>query len=109
MKIKFSLEKKIAIITGGGSGIGQSIARTFAKQGAQVHILDFNIDAANETAEEIIKQGFLAKAYKCDVSDYEKVSEIVNQISDISSIDILINNAGIANIGNIEACSEKDR
>ena len=108
MKIKFSLEKKIAIITGGGSGIGQSIARTFAEQGAQVHILDFNIDAANETAEEIIKQGFLAKAHKCDVSDYEKVSKIVNQISDISSIDILINNAGIANIGNIEACSEKD-
>ncbi|MDG1251706.1 MAG: glucose 1-dehydrogenase [Flavobacteriaceae bacterium] len=108
MKIKFSLENKIAVITGGGSGIGQSIARTFAEQGAQVHILDFNIDAANETAEEIIKQGFLAKAHKCDVSDYEKVSEIVNQISDISSIDILINNAGIANIGNIEACSEKD-
>ena len=108
MKIKFSLEKKSVIITGGGSGIGESIARTFSEQGAKVHVLDINIDAANQTAEGIINQGFLAEAHKCDVSDYKKVSKIVNQISETSSIDILINNAGIANVGNIEACSEKD-
>jgi NAD(P)-dependent dehydrogenase (short-subunit alcohol dehydrogenase family) len=108
MKIKFSLEKKSVIITGGGSGIGESIARTFSEQGAKVYVLDINIDAANQTAEGIINQGFLAEAHKCDVSDYKKVSKIVNQISETSSIDILINNAGIANVGNIEACSEKD-
>jgi NAD(P)-dependent dehydrogenase (short-subunit alcohol dehydrogenase family) len=108
MKIKFSLEKKSVIITGGGSGIGESIARTFSEQGAKVHVLDINIDAANQTAEGIINQGFLAEAHKCDVSDYKRVIKIVHQISETSSIDILINNAGIANVGNIEACSEKD-
>ena len=45
MKTKFSLPNKSVILTGGGSGIGNAIATTFAKQGAEVHILDFNLDA----------------------------------------------------------------
>ena len=61
MKTKFSLSKKGVILTGGGSGIGKSIATTFASQGAEVYILDINSDAANDTAAEIIKAGFKAK------------------------------------------------
>ena len=47
----FRLDNKITVITGGGSGIGKAIAKLFAKQGAVVHILEWNTDTANETAD----------------------------------------------------------
>ena len=108
MKNKFTLQNKTALITGGGSGIGEAIAQTFANQDAKVYIIDQNLDAANKTAESINKKGFSAKAYKCDVSNNKNVSNVINEISKTSTIDILINNAGIAHVGNIEACEEKD-
>ena len=108
MKNKFSLQNKTALITGGGSGIGEAIAQTFANQDAKVFIIDQNLDAANKTAESINKKGLSAKAYKCDVSNNKNVSNVINEISKTSTIDILINNAGIAHVGNIEACEEKD-
>ena len=108
MKNKFSLQNKTALITGGGSGIGEAIAQTFANQDAKVFIIDQNLDAANKTVEKINKKELSAKAYKCDVSNNKNVSNVINEISKTSTIDILINNAGIAHVGNIEACEEKD-
>ena len=108
MKNKFSLQNKTALITGGGSGIGESIAQTFANQDAKVFIIDQNLDAANKTVEKINKKGLSAKAYMCDVSNNKNVSNVINEISKTSTIDILVNNAGIAHVGNIEACEEKD-
>ena len=108
MKNKFSLENKGVVITGGGSGIGKAIAKIFAEQGADVHILDFNMETANDTANEIKTQGHKASAHHCNVADYKQVSELVNQITKVVSVDILINNAGIAHVGNIEACAEED-
>ena len=108
MKNKFSLQNKTALITGGGSGIGEAIAQTFANQDAKVFIIDQNLDAAKKTAEKINKKGLSAKAYKCDVSNNKNVNKVINEISKTSTIDILINNAGIAHVGNIEACKEKD-
>jgi|TARA_B110001454_G_scaffold18213_1_gene16631 NAD(P)-dependent dehydrogenase (short-subunit alcohol dehydrogenase family) len=108
MKTKFSLKNKGVVITGGGSGIGKAIAKTFAEQGADVHILDFNMETAMDTAKEINRQGFKASAHHCNVADYKQVSELVNQITKVVSVDILVNNAGIAHVGNIEACAEED-
>ena len=108
MKNKFSLQNKTALVTGGGSGIGESIAQTFANQDAKVFIIDQNLDAAKKTAEKLNKKGLSAKAYKCDVSNNKNVNKVINEISKTSTIDILINNAGIAHVGNIEACEEKD-
>ena len=108
MKNKFTLQNKTALITGGGSGIGEAIAQTFANQDAKVYIIDKNLDDANKTADRINKKGLSAKAYKCDVSNNKNVSNVINEISKTSTIDILINNAGIAHVGNIEACEEKD-
>jgi len=102
---KFSLKGKSAIITGGGSGIGKAISLTFAKQGATVHILDSNLEGALETVDEI---GALGTAHNCDVSNQENVHEIVQKITATETIDILINNAGIAHIGNIENTNEAD-
>lgn len=108
MKTKFSLQDKVVVLTGGGSGIGSAIATTFAACGANVHILDLNMEATNKTVSEIKKAGFLAKGFKCNVADYNSVTETVNQIALSSSIDVLINNAGIAHVGNIEDCAEED-
>ena len=108
MKNKFTLKNKTALITGGGSGIGEAIAQTFANQDAKVYIIHKNLDDANKTANRINKKGLSAKAYKCDVSNNKNVSNVINEISKTSTIDILINNAGIAHVGNIEACEEKD-
>ncbi|MDO7171635.1 SDR family NAD(P)-dependent oxidoreductase [Mariniflexile sp. AS56] len=105
---KFSLKNKVALVTGGGSGIGKAISLTFAKQGAKVHILDFNLEAAQETVAEIEAFGEAAEAHKCDIANQTNVNSIVASITNNGSIDILINNAGIAHIGNIEAVEEAD-
>ncbi|TYA84350.1 SDR family NAD(P)-dependent oxidoreductase [Seonamhaeicola marinus] len=103
--IKFSLKNKVAIVTGGGSGIGKAISLTFAQQGAKVHILDFNLEAAQETVSEI---GIDAEAHECDVANQQMVNNIVQNITKKEKIDILINNAGIAHVGNVESVKEVD-
>jgi 2-keto-3-deoxy-L-fuconate dehydrogenase len=105
----FSLKNKTAIITGGGSGIGKAIAKLFAKQGAAVYLLDFDEDGATQTTKEIIDDGGIAFAAKCDVSNQQLVKEIINGIaSKTGSIDILVNNAGVAHIGTAETTAEDD-
>jgi NAD(P)-dependent dehydrogenase (short-subunit alcohol dehydrogenase family) len=101
----FSLKGKIAVITGGGSGIGRGIANVFASQGAFVHILDLNEDAGRAVCEEIEKNGGKAAAHACDVSDQEKV---VTMFNSIGQIDILVNNAGIAHVGRADTTSAAD-
>jgi 2-keto-3-deoxy-L-fuconate dehydrogenase len=101
----FSLKGKSAIITGGGSGIGKAISVLFAKQGAQVHIIELNAEAALQTVDEILAEGGTAKAHGCDVSSQAAVLEVFNQIG---NIDILVNNAGIAHIGRADNTSEED-
>ncbi|MCB4807965.1 glucose 1-dehydrogenase [Tamlana sp. 62-3] len=105
---KFSLKNKVALVTGGGSGIGKAISLTFAQQGAEVHILDFNLEAAEETVKEIEAANGKAAAHKCDVASKTNVDSIVEAITENGNIDILINNAGIAHVGNIESCEEED-
>jgi NAD(P)-dependent dehydrogenase (short-subunit alcohol dehydrogenase family) len=105
----FSLTNKTAIITGGGSGIGKAISTVFAKQGAQVYILDMDEAGGNSTAEEIIKAGNKAIFNRCDVSNQAEVKKIISSIAEKKgSIDILVNNAGIAHIGNAESTGEED-
>ncbi len=108
MNNKFSLHKKTVLITGGGSGIGKAIATTFAQQGARVHLLEKDQKAANETIETIRNLGFLAEIHLCDVSNFEQVTTVVHAIAKKETIAVLINNAGIAHVGTIEDCEEKD-
>src|ERR1700744_4898964 len=101
----FSLKNKSAIITGGGSGIGKAIAVLFAQQGATVHIIELDSDAASTTVSEIIASGGVAFSHACDVS---KQQEVVDTFNTIGQIDILVNNAGIAHIGTAATTSEAD-
>ena len=104
----FSLKGKSAIVTGGASGIGKAISETFANQGAVVHILEFNAESAAKTVEEINENGGQAYFYECDVSNHKQVTDVINSITVSHTIDILINNAGIAHVGNIENTGEED-
>jgi NAD(P)-dependent dehydrogenase (short-subunit alcohol dehydrogenase family) len=101
----FSLDNKIAVITGGGSGIGKAIAKLFAKQGAIVHILEWNTDSANETADEIKKEDGKVFVQKCNVANQ---NEVLTIFENIGSINILVNNAGIAHIGKADNTKEED-
>ncbi len=90
------LEDKVALVTGGGAGIGRAIAETFAREGAQVIIADRNGEAARETAELITKSNGAAAAYQVDVTDTAQVKQLMASIADaFGKLDVLINNAGV--------------
>ena len=106
--MKFSLKNKTAIVTGGISGIGKAITETFVLQGASVHVLDLNIDGEKKWVDELNEKGNSIQLHKCNVSNQRDVNEIISAITKDYKIDILINNAGIAHIGNIEETNESD-
>ncbi len=105
----FDLKNKVAVVTGGGSGIGKAITEVFAEQGAQVCILELTAKSAKETAQSLTNQRLLAKGYACDVTrQAEVVSTIQSIVKKFGRIDILVNCAGIAHIGKLETTSEED-
>ncbi len=107
----FRLDGKTAVVTGAGSGIGQAIASTFARNGARVFALDRDLKAASGTVESIRAAGGAASAIDCDVAIADSVEAAFARIDSEQNsqrIDILINNAGIANIGTVENTSEAD-
>ena len=104
MAAPFRLDHKIAIVTGGASGIGASIAKVFASQGAVVYILDINDQKGEAVVESIIEDGAAAFYRNCDLTSLVKVRSVFRSIvEEQGRIDILVNNAGIAQIGNVEA------
>lgn len=104
----FRLDGKIAIITGGGSGIGQAIAHRFAANGAAVRIVDVNAKQAEETAAQITAVGGSATFHACDVTSQPQVGEVFQGIFARERINILVNNAGISHIGTVESTTEAD-
>lgn len=90
------LEGKIAVITGGGSGIGQATAIRFAKEGATVCLLDRTPKHAQETKRTIEANGGTASVYECDISDPQMIEQSMQQVVDqYGKLDIVFANAGI--------------
>lgn len=105
----FDLSGKTAVVTGGGSGIGKSIAQLLAQQGAHVFVLELNAAAGEETIREITETGAQATLRTCNVAKQAEVLEVFAGIEqEVGTIDILINNAGIAHVGNLENTAEED-
>lgn len=91
--MSFSLTDKVAVVTGGASGIGKAIAQAYHDKGAKIVIVDLQLDAAKAAAALI---GDDVLAFGCDVSDIESVKSAVLAITEASGrIDILVNSAGI--------------
>jgi NAD(P)-dependent dehydrogenase (short-subunit alcohol dehydrogenase family) len=101
----FSLKNKKAVITGAGSGIGKAIAILFAKQGAEVHIIEVSNENAKACLDEISANNGHAYPHLCNVA---KQQEVTKTFEEIGLHDILINNAGIAHIGKADTTSEED-
>ena len=104
----FSLKGRTALITGGGSGIGKAIATTFANQGAKILIFETDSNAAEQTVAEILEIGNTAEAHLVDVTEFDQINTLVQSIAEKDSIDVLVNNAGIAHIGTAESTVEGD-
>ena len=103
------LKNKVSIITGAGSGIGKSIAKEFANENSKVYLLDVIEDSGLEAKEEIIQNGGIAQFIYCDVSIEESVKNAVRKVLDEQEqIDIIVNNAAISHVGNIEQTSLSD-
>ena len=109
MYTPFQLKDRVAVVTGGGSGIGQSICNVFAKAGAKVYVLDINEVLASSTANDIEAEGNSATGIKADVSIQEEMIQVYNDIIEREGrIDIVVCNAGIAQIGKLEDTSPED-
>lgn len=105
----FNLSGKVAVVTGGGSGIGRAISTVFGAQGAHVVVLDVDAEAARETAAGITAAGGRSEAETCNVSDAAAVRAVFDAIvARAGHLDILVNNAGVAHVGNIERTPEDD-
>jgi len=104
------LDKKIALITGGGRGIGRAIALTFATQGATPVLCDIQDQLLQEAKAEIKdKTGHESLTFVCDVSDAKQVQETVKKTLDSKNrIDILVNNAGITRDNLLATMSEAE-
>lgn len=97
----YRLDGKVALITGGASGIGAATARELARAGAKVVIADLNLEAAQALAAQLPG----ARALQMDVTQAASVGAAVEQLE---TLDILVNNAGIGLVGDLAATSEED-
>ena len=103
------LPDKVAIVTGGASGLGRGIALALAREGARVAVVDLNEAGARDTVEAIAKDGGQAAAWRADISDKARIDQVVAEIiSRWGTVDILVNNAGLDRVGPFVSSSEAE-
>lgn len=92
------LNHKVALITGGSSGIGAAITEKFVSEGAQVHVIDLKIPEEGQKIQGVVY-------HACNITSQKEIATI---ITSLPQLDVLINNAGVGHIGNAENTSEDD-
>jgi 2-keto-3-deoxy-L-fuconate dehydrogenase len=97
----FRLDGKVALVTGGASGIGEATCKELARAGASVIVADINLEAAQALAKSLSN----AKAVRMDVTSVESIDAAAGQLE---RLDILVNNAGIAHVGDIAHVEPED-
>jgi 2-keto-3-deoxy-L-fuconate dehydrogenase len=104
----FRLDNKVALVTGGASGIGQAIALCFAEHGATIRLVDLNGETAKKAVERISQLGGTATAHLCDLANAAQTSTVFQEILNLSRVDILINSAGVAHVGRLENTNDEE-
>ncbi len=104
-----AFKDKVVVVTGSTRGIGREIARAFAQEGAIAVVMGRDATLAERVRDDLIRTGWKAEGYGCDVTNPQNVGEILDKILDkYKSIDILVNNAGIAKDNLLLRMSEGD-
>lgn len=103
------LAGKVALITGGGTGIGRAIAVAFAREGASVAVAGRRLEKVKEVAAEIDKQGILALPLVCDVTRAKDADHAVAEtVRKFGKVNVLVNNAGTLSVSTVATISEED-
>jgi NAD(P)-dependent dehydrogenase (short-subunit alcohol dehydrogenase family) len=106
---QFSLRDKVSIMTGGARGLGKAMAQSLAQAGSDIVIVDLDLDAAQQTADLLASEGRRTLALRVDVTDPADVDKMTDEIlRKFGRIDVLFNNAGIAQWVNAEDMSLED-
>jgi hypothetical protein len=105
-----NISRKLALVTGGGNGLGRSLCFRLAQEGCDVAVVDIDYKAACQTASEIQeKYEIICKPYHCDVSDKTAIYKLKNDIeTEIRGVDILVNNAGLVYTANFLTSDVED-
>ena len=108
-KLSRSISGRVAIVTGGASGMGRATAHLFSDEGASVAVCDRNSEGVNQVVSEITDAGGLASGYVIDLDDACAIGDFSSQVRhDLGRVDILVNNAGVSHRGNIESENFED-
>jgi NAD(P)-dependent dehydrogenase (short-subunit alcohol dehydrogenase family) len=103
------LSGKVALITGGGTGIGRAIAMAFAREGASVCVAGRRLEKLREVISEIQKHGGAGLAMECDVTKTNEVERAVKgTVERFGRLNVLVNNAGAVHVSTVEGISEED-
>lgn len=106
---RFNLRGKVVLITGGSRGLGIVLARQLADEGAKIVICGRSEDSLQEASKELSAKGAIYFPVTCDVTDKQQIKEMVQQVKEeFGNIDVLINNAGIVQVGPMEEMNDED-